>query len=41
MLRSDLCGYRITLTETEDRDFINVRDRFLAFKNNHHLLTAF
>ena len=43
MLRSDLCDYSngyinvkgdITLTKTENRGFIDVRNRFLAFKNN-------
>ena len=43
MLRSDLCGFSdayivvkgdITLTKAADRDFIDVRNRFLAFKNN-------
>ena len=43
MLRSDLCDYSdayivvkgdITLTKTEDRGFIDVRNRLLAFKNN-------
>ena len=48
MLRSDLCDYSdayivvkrdITLTNTEDRDFIDVRNRHL--KTMHYLLTAF
>ena len=43
MLRSDLCDYSdtyivlkgdITLTKTEDRGFIDVRNRILPFKNN-------
>ena len=43
MLRSDLCDYSnayivvkgdITLTKPADKNFIGVRDRFLAFKNN-------
>ena len=43
MLRSDLCDFSdayivvkgdITLTKAADRDFIDVRNRFLAFKNN-------
>ena len=43
MLRSDLCDYSdahivvkrdITLTKTEDRGFVDVKNRFLAFKNN-------
>ena len=43
MLRSDLCDFSdayivvkgdITLTKAENRDFIDVRNRFLAFKNN-------
>ena len=43
MLRSDLCDYSdayvvvkgdITLTETNGRGIIDVRNRFLAFKNN-------
>ena len=48
MLRSDLCDYSdayivvkrdITLTNTEDRDFIDVRNRHL--KTMHYLLTVF
>ena len=43
MLRSDLCDFSdayivvkgdITLTKAANRDFIDVRNRFLAFKNN-------
>ena len=43
MLRSDLCDYfgayivvkgDITLTKTKERRIIDIRDRFLAFKNN-------
>ena len=40
MLRSDLCDYSdigkgdITLTKNVNRNFINIRSRFLAFKNN-------
>ena len=43
MLRSDLCDYSdayivvkgdITLTKTNGRDFIDVRNRFLEFKTN-------
>ena len=43
MLRSDLCDYSdayivvkgdITLTETNGRGIIDIRNRFLAFKNN-------
>ena len=43
MLRSDLCDFCdadivvkgiITLTKTDGRGFIDVRNRFLAFKNN-------
>ena len=43
MLRFDLCNFSdayivvkgdITLTKAADRDFIDVRNRFLAFKNN-------
>ena len=43
MLRFDLCDFSdayivvkgdITLTKAADRDFIDVRNRFLAFKNN-------
>ena len=43
MLRSDLCdfsdAYAVvkrdnSLTKATDRDFIDVRNRFLAFKNN-------
>ena len=43
MLRLNLCDYNdayivvkgdITLTKTEGRGFIDVRNRFLAFKNN-------
>ena len=43
MLRSDLCDFgdtyivvkgRLTLTKTDGRGFIDIRNRFLAFKNN-------
>ena len=43
MLRSDLCGFSdayivvkgdIAVTETADRNFTDVRNRFSAFKNN-------
>ena len=43
MLKSDLCDFNdvyivvkgdITLTKAENRDFIDVRNRVLAFKNN-------
>ena len=43
MLRLDLCNYShayivvkgdVTLTKTTDRDIIDVRNRFLIFKNN-------
>ena len=43
MLKSDLCEFSdvyivvkrdITLTKAANRDFIDVRNRFLAFKNN-------
>ena len=43
MLKSDLCDYSdayivvkgdISLTKTQDRGFIDARNRFLAFKNN-------
>ena len=43
MLRSDLCNFNdayiavkgaITLTKDTNRDFIDVRNRFLTFKNN-------
>ena len=38
MLRSDLCdssdAYIVTPTKYANRNFINVRNRFLAFKNN-------
>ena len=43
MLRSDLCDFSdayivvkgtITLTKTDGRGFIDIRNRFLAFKNN-------
>ena len=43
MLRSDLCNFSdvhivvkgdITLTKAANRDFTDVRNRFLAFKNN-------
>ena len=43
MLRSDLCDFSdtytvvkrdITLTKTDTREFIDTRNRFLAFKNN-------
>ena len=40
MLRSDLCNYSdigkgdITLTKNVNRNFIDIRSRFLAFKNN-------
>ena len=50
MLRSDLCDFRdayivvkgdITLKKVADREFIDVRSRFLAFKNNAHLPIAY
>ena len=43
MLRSDLCDFRdtyiavkgtITLTKTDGKGFMDIRNRFLAFKNN-------
>ena len=41
MLRSDLCDFsdadivvKVTLTKAANRDFIDVRNRFLALKNN-------
>ena len=43
MLRSDLCDFTdayivlkrdITVTKAANRDFIDVRNKFLAFKNN-------
>ena len=43
MLRSDLCDFSdayivvkgdITLTKTNEREIIDIRNRFLAFKNN-------
>ena len=43
MLRSDLCNFSdacivvkgaITLTKTNRRSFIDIRNRFIAFKNN-------
>ena len=43
ILRSDLCDFSdayivvkrtITLTKANGRDFIDIRNRFLAFKNN-------
>ena len=41
MLRSDLCDFsdadivvKVTLTKAANRDFIDVRNRFLVFKNN-------
>ena len=43
MLRADLCDYSdayivvkgdITLKKTQGRDFIDVKNRFLAFKSN-------
>ena len=43
MLRSDLCNFgdayiivkgKIALTKTDGRGFIDIRNRFLAFKNN-------
>ena len=43
MLESDLCDFSdtnivvkgdITLTKTEERGFTDIRNRFLAFKNN-------
>ena len=43
MLQSDLCDYSdayivakgyISLTKTVNRNFLDVRNRFLAFKNN-------
>ena len=43
MLRSDLCDFSdpyivakgtVTLTKTEGRGFIDIRNKFLAFENN-------
>ena len=50
MLRSDLCDFSdayivvkgdITLTKTNGRGIIDIRNRFLAFKTMHHLLIAY
>ena len=50
MLRSDLCNFSdayivvkgdITLTKAEDRNFIDLRNRFSAFKKMHHLLIVY
>ena len=50
LLRSDLCDYSdayvvvkedITLTKTNGRGIIDIRNRFLAFKTMHHLLIAY
>ena len=47
---SDLCEYSdayivvkgdITITKTANRNFIGVRNRFLAFQKKHHLLTGY
>ena len=47
---SDLCEYSdayivvkgdITVTKTANRNFIGVRNRFLAFQKKHHLLTGY
>ena len=49
MLRSDLCDYSdayivvkrvITLTEDANRNFVDVRNRFLALKNNAPFTTC-
>ena len=50
MLRSDLCDFSdayivvkgdITLTKTNGRGIIDIRNRFLAFKTMLHLLIAY
>ena len=50
MLRSDLCGYSdaytvikgdITLKKVANENFIDVRNRFLAFKTMHCFLIVF
>ena len=50
MLPSDLCDFSdayivvkgdITLTKTNGRGIIDIRNRFLAFKTMHHLLIAY
>ena len=50
MLRSDLCDFSapyivvketITPIKTNNRNFIDLRNRFLAFKTTHHLLIAY
>ena len=50
MLRSDLCGFsdayiavkgNIFLKKGTARNFINTKNRFLAFKTMHHLLIAY
>ena len=49
MLQSDLCDYSdayivakgyISLTKTVNRNFLDVRNRFLAFKTIQYLLIA-
>ena len=49
MLRSDLCDFKdayivvkgtITLTKTDGRGFIDIRNKFLAFKNNAPLINC-
>ena len=50
MLRSDLCDFSdecivvkgdITLTKNAESNFIDVRNKFLAFKTTHRLLIAY
>ena len=50
MLRSDLCDFRdayivvkedVILREAVNRNFIDVRNRSLAFKTTQHLLIAY
>ena len=50
MLRSDLCNFSdayivvkgdITLTKNAESNFIDVRNKFLAFKTTHRLLIAY
>ena len=47
MLRSDLCDFSdsskgtITITKTDGRRLIDVRNRLLVYKTTHHLLIAY
>ena len=47
MLRADLCDFSdsskgtITITKTDGRRLIDVRNRLLVYKTTHHLLIAY